>query len=135
VGFLESLNFYLAKVVGDPLRRLRFIRPEENLGRGLRQHRLRIVTVASLKLAAPLKAEHDGIFAFPILRQGCMQLGKPLQAGHLINEKPDTFLVFVPHSQQMQDEHIQPHAMQGSNGFVRLDGRGQEYPAVPILTP
>jgi hypothetical protein len=47
-----------------------------------------------------------------------MELRKPLQTCHLVDQKPDALLVFVAGTEQMQDEHIEPDAMQRANGFA-----------------
>jgi len=57
--------------------------------RRLREHGLGVLDIAFFELAAPLKAEHDGISILAILSHGGMELSHFLEAGELVEDEPD----------------------------------------------
>ena len=63
-------------------------------GGRLREHDLGEVAVDDFQLRLALESEHDWIARFAVLRDGGMQLRQLLQAGQLIEHKPDRVLLF-----------------------------------------
>src|SRR5260370_37437847 len=108
MGFAQPLNLNLADRLADSVGSPRFGSSEENLGGGLREHGLGVLTVASLHLAPSLKAKNDWILRFAILRDGRMKLRQPLQAGQLVDDEPDRFLVRHRLVQEAQNEPVNP---------------------------
>src|SRR5580700_1960624 len=64
-----------------------------------------------------------------------MKLRKPLQAGELVEHKPDPFLTWFGFIQQPQDEQINPHALQRTQRLALRRERGNKDPSLPILGP
>ena len=62
-------------------------------GGRLREHGFGVFTVARLHLAASLEAKDYRILRFAILGDGGMKLRQSLQAGQLVDDEPDGFLV------------------------------------------
>src|SRR5271165_1293560 len=72
----QSLDFYVAQGVTDPAGSAWLAGFQEDLGRRTGEHNFGLVAVDGLQLAPPLKAQHDGVSRFSVLRDGCRELGQ-----------------------------------------------------------
>ena len=115
---LHALNLDLADGLGDPFGGFGLRGLHEDFGRGLGQHDLGQMAVNVLKLGLALEAEHQRILA--ILRFSVMAVwscGKLLQAGQLVDHKPDVALSRLRRGQQPHDQQVDPERDEAAGGF------------------
>ena len=92
VRFLHALDLHFADGAAHPLGGIRLRRFEEDLRGGLREHDLGEVAVDDFQLRLALETENDRVARFAILGDGGVQLRQLLQAGQLVEHKPDRTL-------------------------------------------
>ena len=114
----NPLDFNLADCLADPFRCLRLRGAKEDFRCRLRQHGLCIFAVTRLHLAASLEPKNDRILRFPVLGDGRVKLRETLQAGQLIDDKPDRLLIGHRLIQEPQNQRIDPQADERAQCFA-----------------
>ena len=94
VRLFHPLDLDFSDGAADPFGGIRFGCLEKDFGRRLREHDLGQVAVDDFQLRFALEAEHDRIARLAVLRDGGMELRQLLQAGQLVEHKPDRVLLF-----------------------------------------
>ena len=135
MGLAQPLDLNLADSFADPFRSPRLGGAEEDFRGGLREHGLGIFPVAGLHLAASLKAKDDRVLRFAILGDGGMKLRQPLQAGQLVDDEPDRFLVRHGLVQEAQNERVNPQTDERAKRLAHGWARRDEDPTAPRLCP
>src|SRR5258706_7352559 len=93
------------------------------------------MAVSRFELAAPLKPEHDGIVRLPVLGDGRVELGQPLQARELVEDKPHGPMAWLPAVHQPQYQHVEPQAGEGHETCPCLWCAREEQAAATVARP
>ena len=134
-AFPEPFDFDVADGLGDPLGGARLRRPEEDLGRGLRQHRFGVVAVPGLELTAALEPEHDGVVGLAVLGDRGVQLRQALETRQLVEDEPRASGMGLALVHQAQDERVEPEADQRHQARPRFRGAREKEPAGAAIGP
>src|ERR1035441_6936998 len=135
MGFAQPLDLNLADSFADPFRSPWLGGAEEDFRSGLREHGLGIFPVAGLHLATSLKAKDDRVLRLAILGDGGMKLRQPLQAGQLVDDEPDRFLVRHGLVQEAQNERVNPQTDERAKRLAHGWPRRDEDPTAPRFCP
>ena len=135
VGLPQPLDLDFADGVRHPLGGLWLRGFQEDFGGRLREHHLGHVAVDELKLGLALEAKHKRVLRFPVLGDGGVELRQALQAGQLVQHKPDRVLAFLRFIQETQNQQVNPQTMQRTQCLALAGFRGKEDPALPVLGP
>ena len=134
-ALFQALGFHVTQRLGDPLRRVRFARAEEDFGRRLREHGLGIEPIPLRQLRPPLEAEDERAIALAGLRHGRVELRQPLEAGEFVDDKPRAPAGRLRLIHQAEHERIQPQTGERDESGARFRCGCEKQPATARRRP
>src|SRR3984885_1381980 len=134
-GLLETLNLDLTDGFGDPLGCFRLGRLHKDFGRGLRKHDLCQMPIDHFKLGLALESQHKRVLTLAILGNSSVELRELLEAGQLVDHKPDLALSGLGSAEKPHHKQVDPKRVQGSERFALRWTRRNKNPSLAFLGP